>query len=251
LVICGALGLLIGLVSLRLKGVYFAMFTLAIAEMFYIYFGRLAATRAEDGFSITSLPEWLDPTRSRLNYYYLALVAFVLVFAFIRRLIHSPTGAVLLAVRENEERARTIGYNTLTYKLLAITLAGMLAAVAGVLQILFNKKVGPELLSLSYTVDPLLMTIIGGAGTFAGPVIGASGLHLLDRLLRDREIMIGAATIDIGASWTLILGLIFIVVVMVFPQGVVGTWARWRAKRRPVVSETPTPPVPTPEKQPG
>ncbi len=237
---CALLGFLIGLVSLRLRGVYFAMFTLAVAEMFFIFFGRFALTNAEDGFSISALPEWIDPTRNRLTYYYVVLLFFVLTFVVLRRLIHSPTGAVFLAIRENEARARTIGYNTLTYKLLAISLAGMLAAVAGMLQVVFNKKVGPELLSVNFTVDPLLMTIIGGAGTFVGPVIGATGLHLSDRLFRDREIILGQTVIDIGASWTLILGILFILVVLVFPQGVVGTWARWRAKKR---IDTHLPPV--------
>ncbi len=232
LLVTGLLGLLIGLVSLRLRGVYFAMFTLAIAEMFAIYFSRLPATQAEDGFSIGALPTWLDPTRSRLTFYYLTLMLAVLTFAFIRRLINSPTGAVLLAIRENEDRARAIGYDTLRFKLLAIMLAGMLAALAGMLQVILNKKVGPEMLGIGYTVDPLLMTIIGGIGTFAGPVIGASGLHLSDRLLRDAVINIGGVQLDIGGNWTLILGIAFVVVVMIFPQGVVGTWRMRRSARR-------------------
>ncbi len=233
LVVCGVLGLLIGLVSLRLRGVYFAIFTLAIAEMFFIYFGRLSLTKAEDGFPITSLPTWIDPSQSRLNYYYLALALFVGCFLLIRRLINSPTGAVFKAVRENEDRAQAIGYNTLSFKLLSIILAGMMAAVAGMLQILLNKKVGPEILGVSYTVDPLLMTIIGGIGTFAGPVIGATGLHLLDTVLRDSSVTIGPLTLQIADVWGMLLGAIFIVVVLVFPQGIVGTWQKWRKKRPP------------------
>src|SRR5215213_8842098 len=148
IVICGLLGLLIGLVSLRLRGVYFAIFTLAIAEMFFIYFGRLSLTRAEDGFPITKLPSWIDPSQSRLNYYYLVLALFVGCYLLIRRLINSPTGAVFKAIRENEDRAQSIGYNTLSFKLLSIIAAGMMAAVAGMLQILLNKKVGPEILGV-------------------------------------------------------------------------------------------------------
>lgn len=230
LAIAAFLGFLVGFVSLRLKGVYFAMFTLAIAEMFYIYFGRLPLTNAEDGFTLGTLPDWLNPTRQRLTFYYIVLVLFILTFMFIRRLLNSPTGAVFLAIRENEERAKAIGYHTLRFKLLAITISGMLAAMAGMLQILFNKKVGPEILSLTYTVDPLLMTIIGGIGTFSGPVIGAAGLHLSDRFLRDLVIPVGTMSFDVGHSWTLILGIFFIVVVMIFPQGVVGTWRKWRAR---------------------
>ncbi len=229
--ICGVVGLLVGLVSLRLSGVYFAIFTLAIAEMFFIYFGRLPLTRAEDGFPITDLPTWLDPAQSRLTFYYVALAFFVAVFLFIRRLMNSPTGAVFKAVRENEDRAQAIGYNTLRYKLIAIILAGMIAALAGMLQILLNKKVGPELLGISNTVNPLLMTIIGGIGTFTGPIVGAGGLHLLDTVLRESVITIGSLTIRIADVWELILGGIFMVTVIIFPQGIVGTWQRWRGRR--------------------
>lgn len=230
ILVCGVLGLLIGLVSLRLRGVYFAIFTLAIAEMFFIYFGRLSLTKAEDGFPITNLPQWIDPSQSRLNYYYLALALFVGVYLLIRRLMNSPTGAVFKAVRENEDRAQAIGYNTLNFKLLSITVAGMMAASAGMLQILLNKKVGPEILGVTYTVDPLLMTIIGGIGTFGGPIIGAAGLHLLDTVLRETSITIGATTLHIADVWGLILGSIFILVVLVFPHGIVGTRLPWRAR---------------------
>jgi branched-chain amino acid transport system permease protein len=229
---CGALGLVIGFVTLRLKGVYFAIFTLAVAEMAFIFFGRWQLTRAEDGFAITELPLWLDPSQNRLNFYYLSLAAAVLTFVFIRRLVNSPTGAVFKAIRENEDRAQSMGYNTLNYKLLSLTLAGMLAGAAGLLQVILNKKVGPELLGVAYTVDPLLMTIIGGIGTFSGPVIGAGGLHFLDVFLRDAELTVGGLVIDIANIWALLLGIIFILTVIVFPFGILGTWQRWRARRK-------------------
>ncbi|MCB9454309.1 MAG: branched-chain amino acid ABC transporter permease [Anaerolineaceae bacterium] len=231
IVVSGVLGFVVGLVSLRLRGVYFAIFTLAVAEMFAIYIGRWPLTSAEDGFVLSNLPTFLNPARDRITYYYLVLIFMVLCFLFIRRLINSPSGTVLLAIRENESRAQAIGYNTLVFKLLSITLAGMLAAVAGMLQVILTKKVGPEILTVSFTVDPLLMTIIGGIGTFSGPVIGASVLHLSERIF-NREFVIGAMTINIGENWSLILGVAFILVVMVFPQGIVGTWVKWRAGRK-------------------
>ena len=230
IVIAGVLGFIVGLVSLRLKGVYFALFTLAVAEMFFIYATRWAFTSAEDGFPVGDIPDWINPTRERLTFYYIALVLLILTFVFIRRLMQSPTGAVLLAIRENEERAKSIGYHTLRFKLFSITVSAMLAASAGILYMLYNKKVGPELLSLTFTIDPLLMTIIGGLGTFAGPVLGAGVLHLSDRLLRDTIFMIGATEIHVGDFWNLILGIAFIAVVMIFPQGIVGTWQRWRQR---------------------
>lgn len=230
LVVCALIGIFIGLVSLRLRGVYFAIFTLAVSEMFFIFFGRFSLTKAEDGFAISELPMWLDPSQSRLTFYYIVLVLFILTFLFIRRLVNSPTGAVFKAIRENEDRAQAIGYNTLNYKLMSIMIAAMLAAGAGMLQVLLNKKVGPELLGVSYTVDPLLMTVVGGAGTFTGPIIGSAGLHLLDVFFRDSVIIIGGTTINIASIWALLLGFIFILIVLVFPQGVVGTWRRWRTR---------------------
>ncbi|MCC7448402.1 MAG: branched-chain amino acid ABC transporter permease [Anaerolineae bacterium] len=229
IVVCGVLSFLIGLVSLRLRGVYFAMFTLAVAEAFFIYFGRFSPTGAEDGFSINTLPAWIDPAQSRLAFYYLTLALVVVTFLFIRRLIFSPTGAVLLAIRENEERAQAIGYNTLKFKLTAIVIAGIIACIAGMVFVIMKKKVGPEVLAINYTIDPLLMTIIGGTGTFSGPVIGAAALHLSDRLLRT-SLTIGPLTINLTDSWNLILGIAFIAVVLLFPQGISGTWQRWRSR---------------------
>lgn len=236
LILTAVIGLLIGLATLRLRGVYFAIFTLAIAEMFWIFIGNWAVTRGEDGFSISNLPAWIDPAQNRLNLFYFGLFLFVFTFVFIRRLIYSPPGTVFQAIRENEERARTIGYNTVRYKLLAITVAGMLAGLAGILQAILNKKLGPDMFSVSYTVDALLMTIIGGVGTFTGPVLGAGGLHFLTTQFRDLQIIIGDAVIDVSKRWLLILGIIFVVVVLIFPYGIVGTWrqfkTRWLTKMR-------------------
>ncbi|RMG78806.1 MAG: branched-chain amino acid ABC transporter permease [Chloroflexi bacterium] len=286
IVLAGGLSFIIGLVSLRLRGVYFAVFTLAIAESFAIYFSRFQPTGAEDGFTIRSLPEWIDPTRNPLTFYYIALAGVVLTFFFIRRLMHSPTGAIFLAIRENEQRALAIGYNTLVYKVLAITVAGMMASGAGMLHVILNsKKIGPQLLGVNFTVEPLLGTIIGGTGTFTGPVIGAAGLFLGERALRGAQlplstlfvgavilmlvlawlayrhyrqhqtwrsyytmgallvllalvIMLGVwaqqgdIVVDIGSSWEVLLGISFVLVVMVFPLGVVGTWTRWRLNRK-------------------
>lgn len=242
---CGLMGLLIGAATLRLKGVYFAIFTLAVAEMFFIFVSRWQLTRAEDGFAISELPTWIDPSQSRLNFYYIALALFVLTFLFLKRLVHSPTGAVLKAIRENEDRAQTLGYNTLRYKLFAIVVASMLAGLAGLLQVILNKKVGPELLSIDYTVNPLLMTIIGGIGTLWGPIIGSSSLFLLDIFLRDSQFTVGGVTVNMANVWGLILGIIFITAVIVFPLGIVGTsqrfWRRLKAKRSPPPDRLATP----------
>lgn len=239
--IAGLIGFVMGLVSLRLKGVYFAIFTLAVAEMGFIWVGRWGFTQAEDGFPLTYVPDLINPTQNRLTYYYLAMLLAIAVFLIIRRLMNSPTGRVLLAIRENEDRAQTIGYNTLRYKLLSITLASMMAALAGIIHVGLNKKIGPEIMSVQFTIEPLLMTIIGGIGTFSGPVIGASVLHLSEKIL-DREFLILGAEINVGEYWSLMLGIAFIIVVLVFPQGVVGTLNRWFTNMR---TRRKIPPVPT------
>lgn len=239
--LAGVVGFVMGLVSLRLKGVYFAIFTLALAEMGFIWVGRWGFTNAEDGFGLRNVPDFINPTQNRLFYYYLVMVIAILVFLIVRRLINSPTGRVLLAIRENEDRAQAIGYNTLRYKLFAITLASMMAAVAGILHVVLQKKVGPEIMAVQYTIDPLIMTIIGGIGTFSGPVIGAVGLHLSERIL-NREFDLLGATLNIGEYWSLILGIAFVVVVLVFPTGVVGTFQAWQQKWRTRNSKSNAPP---------
>jgi len=235
------LSLIAGAVTLRLKGVYFAMFTLAFAEMFWVLAksGTLRnITGAEDGIVVRDfIPETLNSTPtgdgSRLFMYRLTLVFFVLVFLAIRRYLSSPVGRVMLAIRENEERARTIGYNTLRYKLITMSFAGVIATLTGILFVLWStdKRVKPDLLSLNYTVLPLLYTLIGGRGTLVGPVLSTLGLELGEAYLRDKTISVGSATINVAEQWDLFLGVLFIIVVMVLPHGIVGTWHKWRAER--------------------
>lgn len=220
------IALIKGFVGLRIKGLYFALFTLAFAEVFFLLAGnRILSdiTGAENGFTF-SVPDWLNMTKNRFFFYYMTLALFAAAFMLVRRLIDSPTGRVLNALRDNEERAQMIGYNTFYFKLLSIVIAGVIATMSGVLRGLALKGASPNVLGLDFTMNPLLMTIVGGMGTFAGPVVGAFVLRLTEQLLRDSVVTIGSVAIDIGDRWTLILGLIFILSVMVFPYGIVGTW---------------------------
>jgi len=215
-----------GVVGLRIKGLYFALFTLALAQVFFLLAGNRLLTEitgAEDGFTF-SVPDWLNTTRNRLMLYYVALMLLVLSYALVRRLMNSPTGKVLLALRENEGRAQMLGYNTFHFKLIAIILSGLLATGAGVMRGLALKGANPEVLSLTYTFDPLLMTLIGGQGTFLGPVVGAFGIHLTEQALRDSVFTLGGVEFNIGERWALILGVLFVISVMIFPHGIVGTW---------------------------
>lgn len=232
LVIALLQGLVFGLLSLRVKGVYLAMVTLAFAEMFFILseagdFRQF--TGADDGVHGFPIPAFLSPTDHRTRFYFLTVILFVLVFLLARRLVDSPTGKVMLAIRENENRAVMIGYNPTWFKLIAFVAAGLFAALAGALFAVYNISVTPAVLSTFRTIDALAMTIIGGVGTLIGPVIGAGIIQLLGYWLERW----------FGASWTLIYGLIFILIVIFLPYGIVGTlrlrsfqwragWKRWK-----------------------
>jgi branched-chain amino acid transport system permease protein len=224
-VLSAIIGFLMGLASLRLRGIYFAIFTLALAEAGFIFVNNWALTNKDAGFSVTQMPTWISPVMGRINLYYFSLILFVLVYLLIQKLVNSPTGTVFKAIRENEERAQAIGYPVVRYKLLSITLASVMAALAGViLGTLNSQQIGPTNFGVGKTVEALLMTIIGGVGTLTGPVLGASGLHTMDFFLRDSEMKILGLTVS--ENWPVVTGLIFVFVVLVFPYGVVGTWNR-------------------------
>ncbi len=218
--------LIFGALSLRVKGVYLAMVTLAFAEMFFILAEAgdfRAYTGADDGLHGFPVPAYLSATDHRTRFYYLALIFFVLVFLAAKRLVNSPTGRVMIATRDNENRATMIGYNTVWFKLVAFVAAGIFAALAGALSALYNVSVTPAVLGSVKTIDALAMTIIGGVGTLVGPIIGATIVQLLGYWLERW----------FGPTWTLIYGTIFMLIVIFLPYGIVGTIRarsfRWRA----------------------
>ncbi len=223
--------LTIGVLSLRVRGVYLAMVTLAFAEFFYILAEATdfrQYTGADDGLHGIYVPPAISPTDHRTRFYFLTLGFFVLMFLAARRLVDSPTGRVLVAIRENEQRAATLGYNTFTYKLIVLVASGLLASLAGCLNAAFNLGVTPSVLGVGTTIDVLAMTIVGGAGTLSGPMLGAAIVHLLGYWLNR----------IFGPSWALMFGVAFVLIVVFLPYGIVGTvrarsfqwragWQRW------------------------
>jgi branched-chain amino acid transport system permease protein len=216
------LGLGVGLIAIRRQGIYFAMITLALAQM--VYFACLQApfTGGEDGLQGVprgQLLNFLSLADDRVMYY-VVLALFVAVFLFIQRVVHSPYGQVLKAIRENEPRAISLGYDVDRYKLLAFTLSAALAGMAGSVKTLVLGFATLSDVEWTLSGEVILMTLLGGLGTLSGPALGAFTIVGLQNTLA-----------DLVGSWVgVIIGVIFVVCVLAFRKGVVGQVLAWRAK---------------------
>ena len=216
-------GLAIGLIAIRRQGIYFAMVTLAMAQMLYFLFLQAPFTGGEDG--LQGVPRGrLFGLLSLANdtvLYYVVLAVFVAVFLFIIRIVHSPYGQVLKAIRENEPRAISLGYDVDRYKLLAFVLSTAIAGLAGSLKTLVLGFASLTDAHWSLSGEVILMTLLGGMGTFAGPVIGAFTIIGLQDFLADQ----------VGSWINVIIGAIFVVCVIAFRKGFVGELLAWLRRR--------------------
>ena len=227
-----ALAFAIGLLSLRVRAIFFAMITLAVASFFQILASQLSAfTGGEDGLNFR-LPELL---RGRLAAYYTVFALSLVLFLGLLRVVNSPFGRVLLAVRENEFRAEALGYRTVIYRTVANCLGALLATAAGVLYAVWLRYTGPDTtLSFAIMIDLLLMVVIGGMGTMYGAAIGATLFVIAQNYLQDLMKLASDATKGIPLlpdllhpdRWLLWLGVLFIVCVYYFPSGIVGRLRR-------------------------
>jgi len=224
--------LAIGLLSLRVRAIFFAMITLAVASFFQILASQLSPlTGGEDGLSFR-VPELL---RDRLVSYYLVFGVALVLFLALLRVVNSPFGRVLLSIRENEFRSEAIGYRLVTYRTAANCLAALGATVAGILYALWLRYTGPDTtLAFSIMVDILLMVVIGGMGTMYGSVLGATIFVLAQNYLRDLMKAASGALEGLPLlpallhpdRWLLWLGVLFILCVYYFPTGIVGRLRR-------------------------
>jgi branched-chain amino acid transport system permease protein len=212
--VAAALGLIIGGLAIRRRGIYFAMITLALGQLVYFVCLQAPFTGGENGLQGVPRGRLLGvlPLRSDLVMYFLVLLAFVAVYLFIRRVVHSPYGQVLKAIRENEPRAISLGYDVNRYKLLAFVLSATLAGLAGSLNSLVLGFATLSDVQQSTSGEVVLMTLLGGTGTFFGPVVGAAVVVTLQEYLS-----------DIAGGWvTAIIGVIFVACVLSFRRGIVG-----------------------------
>ena len=223
-VAAGLIGLLVGLVAIRRQGIYFAMITLAIAQMVYFVCLQAPFTGGEDGLQGVPRGKLLGlfSLESDLAMYYLVVAIFVGCFLFIARIVNSPFGQVLKMIRENEPRAISLGYQVDRYKLLAFVLSAALAGLAGSMKTLVMGFATLTDVHWSSSGEVILMTLLGGVGTFFGPVMGAGIVISLQNLLADK----------VGSWVTVIIGVIFVLCVLAFRKGVIGELQAFRERRR-------------------
>jgi branched-chain amino acid transport system permease protein len=221
----GLLGVFVGALAIRRQGIYFAMITLAIAQMIYFFYLQAPFTHGEDG--IQSVPRGklfglLDLSNTLVMYYFV-LVVFLGAFLLIYRVIHSPFGQVLKAIRENEARAISLGYDADRYKLLAFVLSATLAGLAGATKAIVFQLASLTDVHWTMSGEVVLMTLLGGMGTIFGPVVGAVVIIAMQFYLA-----------ELGAWVTIAQGIIFVVCVLAFRRGIVGELeALLRNRRKP------------------
>lgn len=216
-----------GALTLRLKNHFYAMFTMAISGLLLVVAEKWrTVTKGNDGFTFRA-PEFF---RERLYFYFFVLICLVVIFMLLKRFVASPFGKVLVAIRENEQRTRSLGFKTLGYKIIASVVAGAVASLAGSLYAVSLRFVNTSVLAMDVTLDALMMTIIGGVGTLIGPIIGAGVIefaqHYLSGLARDYPIF---------ERWIIFFGILYILAVIFFPRGIVGTvfikYSEWKMKK--------------------
>jgi branched-chain amino acid transport system permease protein len=220
------LGLITGALAIRRQGIYFAMITLAFAQMIYFLCVQMPFTGGEDGLQgIPRKPLFfgLIPTENDYGLYYIVLLIFLFGFGAIYRFIHSPFGQVLKAIRDNEQRALSLGYEADRYKLLAFVLSAAVAGLAGATKAMVVHFATLTDVAASTSGEVVLMALIGGLGTITGPVVGAFVLVAMQDYLA-----------FVGQLVLVIQGAIFVVIVLGARRGLVGEFsAWWRARRRP------------------
>ncbi|HWU64977.1 MAG TPA: branched-chain amino acid ABC transporter permease [Ensifer sp.] len=217
------LGLLFGWLAIRRQGLYFAMITLALAQIVYFYAVQASWTHGEDG--IQSVPRGVflglvDLSRP-LGMYFTILAFFLAAFVFVYRVVHSPFGQTLKSIRESEQRSVSLGYSVNNFKLIAFVLSAALAGLAGGLNAIVFQIASLSDVYFMNSANALLMTLIGGVGTLLGPIVGAAVLVTLETRL---------ATFG---SWVVVMqGLIFVLCVLFLRKGIIGTLQEYASNRR-------------------
>lgn len=236
------LGWLVGSLAIRRQGIYFTMITLALAQMLFFFCLQMPFTGGEDG--LQGVPRGrlfgFVELGNDMTMYYVTLLITVAAFLLIMRIVHSPFGQILKAIKENEPRAISLGYDTQRFKLLVFVLSAALSGLAGSLKTLAMGFATLTDVHWTMSGSVVLMTLVGGLGTLSGPLVGAAVVIALENKLGEiGHFLAGITGIEwfngLGESVTMVIGFIFVVCVLAFRRGIMGEAIalveRWRAKR--------------------
>jgi branched-chain amino acid transport system permease protein len=229
IIVAVAVGLGFGAIAARSVGIYFLMITLAFSVLVYYFFSQVTQLAGFGGVNNVDLPALVgDPGQDPTRLYYTTLVAAILVFVGLRYASRTPFGLALQGLRDEPARMRALGFNVTRHRILAFGLAACVAAIAGVLSVWYNSRIAPGSISLAQTIDVLIIAVIGGLYRLEGAWVGALTYALLDNYSREWTPRVGDA---LGPErFNTILGLVFLIIVLLSPGGLVGLWERVRER---------------------
>jgi branched-chain amino acid transport system permease protein len=231
IVVAVAVGFVFGAIAARSVGIYFLMITLAFSVLVYYFFSQVTQLSGFGGVNNVDLPSLVgEPGQDPAPLYYTTLVVAVLVFLGLRYVSRAPFGLALQGLRDEPARMRALGFNVTRHRILAFTLAAFIAAVAGVLSVWYNGRIAPGSINLAQTIDILIIAVIGGLYRLEGAWVGALTYALLDNYSREWTPTVGDV---LGAErFNTILGVVFLIIVLLSPGGLVVLWERVRGLGR-------------------
>jgi branched-chain amino acid transport system permease protein len=236
LVVATAVGFGFGAIAGRSEGIYFLMITLAFSVLVFYFFSQVTQLAGFGGVNNLDLPGLVgNPGLDGTRLYYTTLVVSVLVFLVLRYVSRTPFGLSLQGLRDEPARMRALGFDVTTHRVLAFTLAALVAAIAGVLSVWYNRRISPGSINLEQTINILIIAVVGGLYRLEGAWVGGLVYALLDNYSRDWTPEIGNV---LGPErFNTIIGIVFLIIVLLSPGGLVGLWERVsdRVKRRPTV----------------
>jgi branched-chain amino acid transport system permease protein len=227
LVVATAVGFLFGFIASRSEGIYFLMLTLAFSVLVYYFFSQVTQLSGFGGVNNVDLPTLVgEPGQDPTRLYYVTLVVAVLVFVGLRYASRTAFGLALQGLRDEPNRMRALGFDVTRHRILAFGLAAFVAAVAGVLSVWYNRRITPGSINLAQTIDVLIIAVIGGLYRLEGAWVGALTYALLDNYSREWTPTVGDV---LGPErFNTILGVVFLVIVLLSPGGLVGLWEQGR-----------------------
>ena len=232
LLIATLAGLFFGAVAARSVGIYFLMITLALSVLVYYFFAQVTQLSGFGGVNDPELPGLIgNPAADPIPLFYVTMAASVLVFVGIRYLVRTPFGLAMQGLRDEPDRMRALGFNVALHRTLAFTAGAFIAGVAGILSVWYNQRISPGSISLGQTIDILVIAVIGGLYRLEGAWVGAIFFALLDNYSREY-------TPDVGEilgpeRFNTLIGIIFLVIVLISPGGLVGIWEKAKERMGP------------------